>query len=139
MDNNSFIHIKGGLNPGDIITLLPPVRVASAIDIPDYEKLIDIPEGKPFEMKPIGKGGKSSKQGDRGGGGKDRGPKGGDFIERYDTDGDGIISREEFTGPADSFDRTDQDGDGIISSIEAASRPRRPPGEGRGKKPAFAR
>lgn len=39
-------------------------------------------------------------------------------MQRMDTDGDGAISREEFTGPVRIFDRLDADGDGAITQEE---------------------
>jgi Ca2+-binding EF-hand superfamily protein len=39
-------------------------------------------------------------------------------IRRYDTDGDGRISREEFTGPERSFNRFDTDRDGFVTETE---------------------
>lgn len=47
------------------------------------------------------------------------------FINRLDIDGDGLVSRDEFDGPADRFDDHDQDGDGYISAEEAPSGPPR--------------
>ncbi|MEE8106298.1 MAG: EF-hand domain-containing protein, partial [Planctomycetota bacterium] len=36
------------------------------------------------------------------------------LLDRYDADGDGKITREEFTGPGKMFDRLDKNGDGVI-------------------------
>lgn len=48
--------------------------------------------------------------------------KRGNWFARLDTDGDGMISREEFTAPAlKRFDRADADGDGVITPEERAA------------------
>ncbi len=44
-----------------------------------------------------------------------------------DVDGDGKVSRSEFTGPADHFDRFDLNGDGYIDQDEARRHPPGPP------------
>jgi hypothetical protein len=58
------------------------------------------------------------------------------FIERLDLDGDGLVSRSEFDGPAHVFDKLDADGDGYLSEDEAPKGP--PPGrrmrKGKGKR-----
>lgn len=50
------------------------------------------------------------------------------LIAQMDQDGDGLISAEEFAGPAEHFQQLDQDGDGYISEDEA---PQHPPHRGR--------
>lgn len=57
-----------------------------------------------------------------------RPPKGGGF-EKDDADGDGKVTKEEFSGPSDLFERLDRDGDGVITSEEA-----KPP-QGKGQRP----
>ncbi|MDH3592096.1 MAG: EF-hand domain-containing protein, partial [Planctomycetota bacterium] len=39
-----------------------------------------------------------------------------DVIERYDRNGDGQVSRSEFTGPARVFDRLDRNKDGVVDA-----------------------
>jgi len=41
-------------------------------------------------------------------------------IARFDTDGDGKISRKEFPGPDEAFAGLDTNRDGVISAEEAA-------------------
>ncbi|MDP7033761.1 MAG: sulfatase-like hydrolase/transferase [Planctomycetota bacterium] len=41
------------------------------------------------------------------------------FISRMDKNGDGKVSKEEFTGPRNRFSRLDKNGDGVISGDEA--------------------
>ncbi len=45
------------------------------------------------------------------------------FIQRFDQDGDGKVSMDEFTGPDQKFTRMDQDQDGYISQSETPKRP----------------
>jgi len=59
------------------------------------------------------------------------GPEGGDLIADRDSDGDGVVSFEEFVAPAaDAFAHIDANGDGVIDSSEAAAAPP-PPRQGR--------
>ncbi len=57
-----------------------------------------------------------------------RPPKEGGF-EKDDADGDGQVTRKEFSGPSDLFERMDRDGDGVISREET-----KPP-QGKGQRP----
>jgi|GEM_PF-6187770 hypothetical protein len=41
-----------------------------------------------------------------------------DVIKKADKDGDGKISKTEFTGPQEAFDRLDKNGDGFITQDE---------------------
>lgn len=67
--------------------------------------------------------------GDRSGGSRRGrgGPAG--FVERLDTNGDGVVSADEFDGPAEHFSHFDQNGDGYIDESEA---PQGPPPRGDG-------
>ena len=40
------------------------------------------------------------------------------FLERFDRDRDGKVTREEFTGPARVFDRMDRNKDGVIDAAD---------------------
>jgi hypothetical protein len=40
------------------------------------------------------------------------------LAARYDVDHDGVITRAEFTGPAEFFDRLDRDGDGRLTAAD---------------------
>lgn len=64
--------------------------------------------------------GKSSK-------GKRKGNKGNDqssrFMKRFDKDGDGKVSKNEFKGPSKRFGHFDKDEDGFISENETPTRP----------------
>jgi HlyD family secretion protein len=128
MDNNRMVHVKSGLEPGEIVSLAPPLRDAE-VATQEYEKLIDVsdvPEIKDIPAAPVkepGSGTPSTGQG---------GPGGGSFMEKFDTDNDGQVSKDEFTGPADAFSRFDKNGDDIISADEA---PTGPPGGNKGAPP----
>lgn len=56
-------------------------------------------------------------------------PEGGGF-EQDDADGNGLVTRAEFSGPADLFKQLDRNGDGTISQEEA-----RPKGGRGGRRP----
>lgn len=43
-------------------------------------------------------------------------------MQRFDSDGDGKVTREEFRGPARMFDRFDKNADGVITQNEARRR-----------------
>lgn len=45
--------------------------------------------------------------------------KGAGFIADWDADGDGKVSADEFTGPAENFNDLDVNGDGFIDASEA--------------------
>jgi len=61
-----------------------------------------------------------------------RGMMGGDFIQRFDKDGDGKVSRAEFPGPDEHFNQLDVNGDGYIDATEAPKGPPPMRGAGRG-------
>ncbi|APG27059.1 hypothetical protein A7E78_03950 [Syntrophotalea acetylenivorans] len=58
-----------------------------------------------------------------------RPPKGGGF-EKDDADGDGQVTKEEFSGPSEHFEQLDRNGDGVLSRDEA-----KPP-QGKGQRPS---
>lgn len=128
MDNNRMLHIKSGLEPGEIVSLAPPLREAE-IETQEFEKLVDVSDVPDIKEIPAGP---SKAPGSERSSGKKGGPGGGGFMGRFDTDGDGQVSQDEFTGPAELFSRFDSDGDGIISADEAPTGP--PGGKGGGKK-----
>ena len=51
------------------------------------------------------------------------GMKGGGFIQKFDQNGDGKVSKEEFPGPEDHFTNLDANGDGFIDQSEAPKGP----------------
>ncbi|MCA8958310.1 MAG: EF-hand domain-containing protein, partial [Planctomycetes bacterium] len=42
--------------------------------------------------------------------------EGSSFLDRFDLNGDGKVTREEFAGTRAAFDRADRNGDGVISA-----------------------
>lgn len=52
------------------------------------------------------------------------------FIERFDQNGDGVVTIEEFDGPEEHFDRLDSNGDGAIDADEAPQGPPQGPPNG---------
>jgi len=46
------------------------------------------------------------------------------FVDRFDLDRDGKVTREEFKGPAKYFDRLDKNGDGVIDEADRKRGPR---------------
>jgi len=46
------------------------------------------------------------------------------FFERFDLDGDGKVTRSEFTGPASAFERKDRNNDGVIDSADEPDKKR---------------
>lgn len=46
------------------------------------------------------------------------------FVQRFDQDQDGLVSREEFDGPPACFDCFDRNGDGYIAAQESPGRGR---------------
>ena len=55
-----------------------------------------------------------------------------DRMQRFDTNEDGKVSREEFTGPDRIFDRMDADKDGFVTKEEAKNMRRGRGGRGGG-------
>jgi Ca2+-binding EF-hand superfamily protein len=55
---------------------------------------------------------------------------GAERLKKMDKDGDGRITKEEFTGPAEMFARLDRNGDGCLDQADFAP-DARPPGDGK--------
>ena len=92
------------------------------------------PQGGGRGASPSGAGGqrgagrqRGGPPGQQGGNRQPPGPEG--FLNRFDSNKDGQVSKEEFTGPAERFPMLDQDGDGVITRKEMESMPRRGPGQ----------
>lgn len=122
LDNNIVIRIASGLEPGEIVSLSPPLEQAAVVE-QDFEMLSDlsqIPEMETTDSQDTGSGDMSD--GDNQGSEQGRGQQGqrGDIITELDTDGDGKVSQSEFSGPENFFSQFDQDGDGYITEDEAS-------------------
>ena len=52
------------------------------------------------------------------------------MIDRFDADGDGALSADEFAGPLSLFDGLDSDGDGLLSEAELDAGSPGPPADG---------
>ncbi|MGH7163369.1 MAG: EF-hand domain-containing protein [Planctomycetota bacterium] len=55
---------------------------------------------------------------------KRRNESGYGFSEKYDLNGDGKVSREEFTGPAAEFEKRDANHDGVIDGADQPAEPK---------------
>jgi HlyD family secretion protein len=170
LDNNIVIRIKSGLEPGELVSLSPPLA-QSAVAEQTYEKLttdmkvtndgtaksVDQNSGTGTPAAPTGNQGAAPSQGAmpsqtqgamsqgsmpaQGQGAMSQGAMpaqgqagmpsqgsmpaqggaqaGGNFITRFDKDGDGKISKSEVQGQENLFTRFDKNGDGYITKDEA--------------------
>ena len=59
-------------------------------------------------------------------------PGGKSMIERFDENGDGKVSKDEFKGPEDHFIHLDKNEDGYIDESEEPGQPPPPPRNKRG-------
>ena len=144
LDNNRMVRIISGLEPGEVVSLAPPLASAT-VEAPKFEEFTEVTSGSTgkgekgagssgghpsaggspsgFASGPPPGGGSPSGSGRPPGGG----PQGGSFIQRFDSDNDGNVSKDEFPGPDEVFNRLDKNKDGYINESEA---PQRPPGDG---------
>jgi hypothetical protein len=144
MDNNIVIRIVSGLEPGEIVSLSPPLAQSAVVE-QSFEKLSDVEvpqtatdasavgQNAGSQGMPAAAGGNVSQDSsqDRGSmptgqgqGGNmpsgQQGQGGGNMITRFDKDGDGKVSKAEFSGPENFFSQIDKDGDGYITAAEAS-------------------
>ncbi|MBW2031128.1 MAG: efflux RND transporter periplasmic adaptor subunit [Deltaproteobacteria bacterium] len=108
LSNNSMIRIIQGLEPGELVSLAPPLSEA-ALDVPG-----PVTSTKGGAKGPATKGAPIA-----GIQGRSFGEA---FIKTADKDGDNRVSRDEFRGPPEVFDRLDKDNDGYITVSEAPER-----------------
>jgi HlyD family secretion protein len=140
LDNNSMIRTISGLEPGELVSLTPPLNQAS-IEEPGSEEVAELPSG-PIDKSREGSGptpsqgaGRSqvsdpqagsnlspSQSGMLHGGGSRSAAS---FMSRFDRDKDNKVSKEEFPGPDQVFDRLDKDSDGFITKSEVPAAPPR--------------
>ncbi|MBW1805604.1 MAG: efflux RND transporter periplasmic adaptor subunit, partial [Deltaproteobacteria bacterium] len=116
MDNDMVVRVMEGLEPGEVISITPPL-VYAAVKESEFKEFPDITPLS--EMKAAS--GTVTRQPP---------PRGGSFAQRFDRDADGKVSKEEFPGSDEVFSRLDKNGDGFISKGEA---PTGPPGGGKGQ------
>jgi hypothetical protein len=137
LDNDRMIRIISGLEPGEVVSLAPPLKQASVEEESYEEETLDIPleipeikdEGPSRDIPQAGftQGSGQQTQGALPGQGQ---RAGGNFLQKFDKDNDGKVSKEEFTGPEQIFQRFDKDGDGYVTKPELPTGP--PPGGGQG-------
>ncbi len=130
---------------GDVVRIDNLVRCVRGGDVELLDKgpEIDKSQQPVARMRPGGQGQRPGGQGQRPGGqriaqgvqGRQQGPGAAgaqrpqgppspeEFMERFDANKDGKVTRDEFDGPANRFDRIDQNKDGIIVVDEFPQRP----------------
>jgi HlyD family secretion protein len=159
LDNNIVIRITSGLEPGEIVSLSPPLAQAAVVE-QSFEKLSDvsmtpasgISATSPMDNRNQGSGSPPVSGGNNQGSGPTQGgnmpsgqggsmPSAGSFISRFDNDNDGRISKSEFQGPENFFSQIDKNGDGYISTDEVPQPGGRPGGSqtGQGNNQSFNR
>jgi len=156
LDNSIVIRIASGLEPGEIVSLSPPLEEASVVEA-SFEKLSDI-KTSATDVSATNNGGNQdtgsaapaisggnnpgtdqsqggnmpSGQGGTmpttGQGGNTPSGQGGNMISNLDKDSDGKISKSEFQGPEEMFSRIDKNSDGYISKDEVPQGGTRPSG-----------
>ncbi|MFC1534567.1 hypothetical protein ACFL7M_14525, partial [Thermodesulfobacteriota bacterium] len=127
LDNNRMVRIISGLEPGEVVSLAPPL-IQAAVEEPSYEKISDIPSPSPGPTPSPGvtqgPGTGSPQAVERGSGSgtpQRSASQPNDRSRNLDKDNDGKLSRDEFPRP-EIFDRLDKDGDGYISKNEMPQR-----------------
>ena len=160
LDNDIVIRITSGLEPGELVSLSPPLAEATAVE-QTFEKLSDVssttsavtpasgtsesgsqntgaaggapgmPGANNQGSGAAAQGGNmpAGKSGAMPSGGQGGMPSSGDFITNFDKDGDGKVSKSEFSGPETFFSQIDKDGDGYISKDEVPKAGARPAGQ----------
>lgn len=140
LDNSQMIHIKAGLEEGEVVSLTPPLSQAAVMTADD-----ELIEGLTIEPAPAKSGnemgtgqgamdrrrdpsqqGSNQRQdfvgGPPGGFGGDTGnmrmPSKKDIFSRMDQDGDGRMAKSEMRFGAERFDEMDKNGDGFVDVDE---------------------
>jgi HlyD family secretion protein len=141
LDNNSMVRIVSGLDPGELVSLAPPL-VQAAVKEPDFEKIPEIPPVSSTPSPSTNRSGLSTPPDtasspsmpppQMGVGGSQpsdttsqqrSGARPGDRFRTLDKDGDGKLSKDEFPTSPEVFDRLDKNKDGYVSMSEIPQRP----------------
>jgi hypothetical protein len=103
---------------GDVIRIDNMVRLVRGGDV----QAVDAVQAK--EPKQQRRGGQQGRQGSAQNQRSEQNQSGGEsFMTREDSNGDGKVSKNEFSGPAEHFSRLDKNSDGFITSDEAPTGP----------------
>lgn len=112
LNNNSMIRVISGLEPGEIVSLAPPLSQAGVIETDETETTDSPDEEKTEQSSPE----------------KEDQPKdkpsfsAAEFLNRLDLDKDGKVSKDEFPGKDQAFTRLDKDQDGFLIKSEIPKR-----------------
>ena len=115
LDNNRMVRIIKGLQPGEVVSLAPPLPQA-AVGEPASD---EIPDGTlpATDSKPVTEQG-SSENKDSVVSGRSGASSRGDLLRSLDKNNDRRVSREEFPGTDETFSRMDRNSDGYISKSD---------------------
>ena len=138
LDNNSMIRAIAGLEPGELVSLAPPLSQASVKE-PALVEVAELPSGSTDKSREssgptasrgagrshapdpqAGSNHSPSQSGMSHGGGS---RSGANLMSRFDLDKDNKVSKEEFPGPDQVFDRMDKNSDGFITRSEIPATP----------------
>ena len=130
LDNNKMVRIISGLEPGEVVSLAPPLAQAAVekTNLESPDELLSGPKtDTPEDADSIAPPSESPRINDKAMAPalpeEKRSRAGGFLFQMLDKNSDGKVSREEFPGPDEIFGRLDKDGDGFIIKSEVPNRP----------------